>query len=360
MNCKNIVEMSTMFIFLPVLIGLMWVRFLNIKGKLDSFIHAWVLGFVTMLSVGQLLLVPMVALHRTLTEAVKAWQICLTLLALLSFFLLPFLRQEKMATLEETMQKQEKAGDTDKKWLWILGIFVLILILLQAYIPARYEHRDDDDSRFISEEVSAVVHDTMFWDDPITADQLYWNEGEVKKDFTSPWAMYIAMCSRISNIPPAVLSHTYLPFFLIILCYGVYFLIGKKLLKGDLEKTLLFLLFLSVLHLWGYTSTHTLSSMLLLRIWQGKAVCASFMLPVLFYLMYQIMQKECKNCWIGLLYVASTAGCLLSGIGIVTTPIVLFVYGTVHFVSYRNLKKLFAIWMAALPCAVYLLYYLIR
>lgn len=364
MNYKNIIFMSVLFVFLPVWIGYLWIEVLKIKGKWERFLHAWVLGFVTMLSVGQIVLVPMVAMHHTLTAALRVWEIALTGVALISFYLMLSHWQKKwkiadVTATETAVQSEEKSDRSGKIWTFIFGALVVVLVLLQAYIPARFEHRDDDDSRFVSEEVSAVEHDTMYWDDPITIDQLYWNEGEVRKDFTSPWAMYIAMCSKISNIPPAVLSHSYLPFFLILLCYGAYYLIGNTLLKGDREKILLFLLFLSVIHLWGYTSTHTLASMLLLRIWQGKAVCASLMLPVFFYLMYQVMQKEYKKGWLVFLYVASNAACLLSGIGIVTAPVMLFVYGVVDFFCYKNWKKLFVIWMAAVPCALYLLYYLI-
>lgn len=246
----------------------------------------------------------------------------------------------------------------NRKWIYIFGVLAAVLVLIQAYIPARYEHSDDDDARFIAEQVSAVDHDMMYQDSPIRAEYLYWNEGEVRKDLTSPWAMFMAITAKESDMAPAELSHSYVPFFLILICYVVYLLIGRKLFKGDWEKTFLFLIILSVVHLAGYTSTHTLASMLLLRIWQGKAVCASFMLPLFFYLFYQIMRKDYNRRWLPVLYFASTGACLLSGIGIVTAPIMLFLYGGLDFCYYRNWRKTFTIWMAAVPCAIFLGYYL--
>ena len=115
---------------------------------------------------------------------------------------------------------------------------------------------------------------SMYREDPITADYMYWDTGGVRKDLTSPWAMFVAMHAKEGNMAPAALSHAYLPFFLILICYALYLLIGQVLFGGDWEKTFLFGIVLSVLHLAGYTSTHTLASMLLLRIWQGKAVSA--------------------------------------------------------------------------------------
>lgn len=351
--------MSVLFIILPAWIGIIWVELLKIKGSIWRFLNAWVLGFATMLAAGQIVLVPLVALQQTLTMALMLWQIVLTGLALLSFYLVLRRMRTGMHSLNREAEKTEKNWTTERTWTVLLGTAACILILLQAYIPARYEHRDDDDSRFVSEEVSAVVHDTMYQDNPITSDFLYWNEGEVRKDFTSPWAMYVAMCSKISNLHPAELSHTYLPFFLILTCYVLYLLIGNVLFKNNAEKTALFLIFLSVIHLWGYTSTHTLASMLLLRIWQGKALCASFIIPLFFYVMYQIMRSRYQKGWIAFLYIISTAACLLSGIGIVTAPVLLLLYGIVDFIYYRKWRKTFAVFMAAVPCGIFLGYYLI-
>lgn len=369
MNCKNVMDMTVLFLLLPTWIGYIWVEAVRIKEGWSRLVHAWVMGFTTMLAVGQLILVPLVALQKSLTLAMIFWEIAITILALVSFFLL--LQRWNSGTLFPAYKKEHTSVDSRKAavlaevrrkrlWIAVFGVLAAVLIFLQAYIPARYEHGDDDDARFISEEVSAYVHDTMFQDDPIAGDMMYWNVGEVKKDLTSPWTMYVAICCKISDIPPAVMSHMYLPFFLILLCYAVYLLIGYKWMQGDWEKTLLFLIFLSVIHLWGYTSTHTLASMLLLRIWQGKAMCASFMLPLFFYLMYQIMQKEYEQKWIVFLYVASTAACLLSGIGIVTTPVILFLYGIIDFIYYRNHRKTLTIWLAAVPNIICLLYYLVR
>ena len=354
MNCKNILFLSVMYILLPIWIGYLWVEFIKIEGRINRILHAWILGFVTMLAVAQLILVPLVALQKTLTTALIIWDIVMQILALASFVV--WLRNFAAGKVpEKEMWGEQK---TQRRWIYIFGVLAAVLVLIQAYIPARYEHSDDDDARFIAEQVSAVDHDMMYQDSPIHADYLYWNEGEVRKDLTSPWAMFMAITAKEGDMAPAELSHSYLPFFLILICYVVYLLIGRKLLKGDWEKTFLFLIILSVVHLAGYTSTHTLASMLLLRIWQGKAVCASFMLPLFFYLFYQIMRKDYNRRWLPVMYFASTGACLLSGIGIVTAPIMLFLYGGLDFIYYRNWRKTFTIWMAAVPCGIFLGYYL--
>lgn len=373
MSCRNIFYMSGMFILVPVWIGFLWTAFLRVEGRMNRLLHAWVLGFATMLAVAQLLLVPLVALQQKLTTAIVLWNMVMQLLAVVSFLVLLkrwaggelFATEKKedhaesQETEKEKRVEQRKDRRESRRWTVVFGILAAVLVLLQAYIPARYEHSDDDDARFIAEEVSAVEHDTMYQDSPIHADYLYWDEGEVRKDLTSPWAMFVAMNAKLSGMAPAEISHAYLPFFLILICYALYLLIGKEMFHGDWEKAFLFVIVLSVIHMAGYTSTHTLASMLLLRIWQGKAVCASFSLPLLFYLFYRIMHKDYDKRWIPALYAVSTGACLLSGIGIVTAPIVLCIYGFLDFCYYRKWRKTFAIWMAALPCAIFLGYYLL-
>ena len=94
------------------------------------------------------------------------------------------------------------------------------------------------------------MHDTLLVDDPITDEYMYWDVGEVRKDVTSPWTMYVAMCCKITGIAPAVFSHTFFPFFMIIICYVLYGMIGNVLFRGDAEKTALFLIVLSVFHIY--------------------------------------------------------------------------------------------------------------
>lgn len=80
---------------------------------------------------------------------------------------------------------------------------------------------------------------------------------------------------------------------------------------------------------------------------------------MLFYLLYQIMaagvQKE-LDC---AAFAADAGACLLSGIGIVTAPVVIFLYGLVDFIYHRTWKKTVVIWAAALPSILCLLYYMV-
>lgn len=85
MSCKSLLYMVGMFVFVPVWIGLLWTDFLKIRERASQLLHAWVLGFATMLATAQLVLVPFVMMQKTLTQALLLWRIILQILAVLSF-----------------------------------------------------------------------------------------------------------------------------------------------------------------------------------------------------------------------------------------------------------------------------------
>lgn len=64
MNLRTILFMSFIWIAVPMWIGYIWVELLRVQGRLMQLLHAWVLGFATMLAVAQLVLVPMVAMQK--------------------------------------------------------------------------------------------------------------------------------------------------------------------------------------------------------------------------------------------------------------------------------------------------------
>ncbi|MFR8274274.1 MAG: DUF6077 domain-containing protein, partial [Roseburia hominis] len=165
MSCKSLLYMVGMFVFVPVWIGLLWTDFLKIRERASQLLHAWVLGFATMLAAAQLVLVPFVMMQKTLTQALLLWRIILQILAVLSFVIWLGRRAGTAETVADAAAGTADGAGVQKKvcgkagtWTIVFGILVAVLILLQAYIPARYEHSDDDDSRFVAEEVSAVVH----------------------------------------------------------------------------------------------------------------------------------------------------------------------------------------------------------
>ena len=115
MSCKSLLYMVGMFVFVPVWIGLLWTDFLKIRECASQLLHAWVLGFATMLATAQLVLVPFVMMQKTLTQALLLWRILLQILAVLSFVIWLGRRAGAAETVADAAAGTEDGAGVQKK-----------------------------------------------------------------------------------------------------------------------------------------------------------------------------------------------------------------------------------------------------
>lgn len=106
----------------------------------------------------------------------------------------------------------------------------------------------------------------------------------------APFPILLAFYSDMVHMHAAVVAHTVEPVFFLLISYLVYWKIGRKLFDKDDRKVGLFLLFLVLIQMFSYYSVYTQGTFLSIRIWQGKALLASFVLPAIF-----LQAKECME-----------------------------------------------------------------
>lgn len=361
MEIKNWLVVGVLLVLVPGWIGSIWSYFADIKDKIKNLLFCWVAGFMTVMAVSQIILVLLV-LRRFRFSHYTTLAMVLYGILMVAALVLNWIRFKQKKSMTETKGDCSSETENEKQawniWQVLFLVGALVLIFVQAFVAGVFQHIDDDDSRFVVEQVMAVEQGTMYTHNPVTGDVSYWDMGEVRKDMVSPWAMLVAFWCKISGIAPAILSHKYLPFYMILLCYAVYALIGMNLFKNDREKVCTFLIFASALNIFGYFSTHTVSAVMLLRIWQGKALVGALLVPVMFYIVFEIMSKDRGKMWYFLGAAVSTAAALASGSGITIIPVVIGISGIAEFIHTRKVKKTLAIWCMAIPSVIYLLCYL--
>ena len=357
MEIKNWLVVSLLVVIVPMWIGSIWCYFAKMTGKLKNLLFAWVSGFLTVMAVSKIILVPMVLRRVGFTE----YRYTATALYLALMIWAVYLNRKNIVRIMKNDRPTKVAEASEKDWnhwqlLFLVG--ALGLILLQAGVAGLLQHIDDDDSRFVVEQVLAVEHNTMFKENPVTGALSYWDMGEVRKDMISPWPMLVAYWCKLSGIAPAIMSHKFLPLFLTLLCYAVYALLGMHLFKDDREKVSIFLIFASALNIYGYFSTHTTSAVMLLRIWQGKALVGALLVPAMFYIMFEIMNRNGEKTWYFLGATTATAAALASGSGITIIPVVIGICGLAEIVHTKKIVRGIMIWCTAIPSVIYLLCYL--
>lgn len=357
MEIRNWLVTGLLVVMIPMWIGSIWCYFTKTTGSFKNLLLSWVSGFLTVMAVSQIILVPMV-LRR---YSFAAYQHTVSVLYIALMLAALFLNCRRWSSAKNSAKKQITEGIDREGWdiwqiLFLLG--AIGLILLQAGIAGFFQHIDDDDSRFVVEQVLAVEHGVMYTENPVTGKISYWDMGEVRKDMISPWAMLVAYWCKLAGIAPAVMSHKYLPFFLILLCYAVYTLLGMHLFKDNREKVSIFLIFASALNIYGYFSTHTTSAVMLLRIWQGKALVGAMLVPVTFYIMFEIMSRNGERVWYFMAAAASAAAALASGSGITIIPVVIGMCGLAELLHTKKIGRCVRIFCTAIPSVIYLLCYL--
>ncbi len=317
---------------IPFLTGMLYT---GGKNEEESAVKNWSSGFVACFALFQVLAIPCTFFRCSLSRLAMMYFFVLLALSLVSLIL----NRKRIVN----MLKAFPAAVRGTPWVAILAFAV---ILFQMFMYARYTHVDDDDAFYVATAQTAVQTDSIFHINPYT--------GSAYKAFPSryvlsPFPIFIAVLSKFSGVHTAMLAHTVLPLVLLPLAYAVFFIIGRELFEGDRKKTAWFVLFASVLQMYCFSTTHTQGTVMLLRIWQGKAVLASILLPFAFYMGMRLMREKWQvRDWILTVHLM-LACCMVSSMGIMLGAILLGIFGIMIAVSKRQLKKPFGLLLCCIP-----------
>lgn len=314
----------------------------------SGWLRTYVFGQMTVFAVLELLAVPMILLHSSFD--VLFWSFCGTMVLLSLIGLYRFLQSRKKA--EEARIPGEKEPFTP--FAVILLAAAVLLILYQASMYFFGIHLDEDDSRWLAQANDALAYGDMIWRDYSTGAN--WGWVHMPKDAVSPFPMFFAILSRITNTNTAILSHTVFAPVELLVMYAVYALLGMELFAKR-ESRCAFLLSAAVLILFYGGTVYTQGAFSLVRIWQGKATVAAVIIPLLLYLFIRVNKYNRISDWMMIL-ITNCAACLLSGMGISISAIMILGYGAWNILAYRNWKRIPLLFVSVLPSIIFILLYL--
>ena len=122
--------------------------------------------------------------------------------------------------------------------------------------------------------------------------------------------------------------------------YLVFWQLGKRWFPKEKNAQGIFLLLTALLNWFAGYSIYNAGNFQMIRIWQGKALLAAALLPLLLYLCLNIlMEKTPTYPWI-LLGAANLACCLLSSMGVLLAPLVTGCVLLLSLIRFRDGKKL--------------------
>lgn len=233
-------------------------------------------------------------------------------------------------------------------WEWCASIVMAVGILSLMFLLLVTQRGDADDSRFVVNAVDILRTDTLFLTNPATGERLDSWTGELIKDVTAPWAVYIAWCAKITGSHATVMAHTTLPQVLILGVISVWWLLSKVFFGEERIYRCLFVTVLILVTLYGGFSVYSVESFTVIRIWQGKAMVAAFGVPAAYLLSDRFYQTGQKRCFV-LILLLNLAMCLMSGMGLILGVLMFGCIGLVYGIAKKNWKTSLMLWLSCIP-----------
>lgn len=353
MIIKALIAILVIFI-IPVLLGLLVLRFW--KEQINNIILAFVLGYIIEFAVGQLVSVPLILKDQTLTKLMTIYSLIIGTLSIISLILNAKRVKEIFKEFISNIKEMPK----------LLTILLIVLIGMQSLVYVKYGHINDDDAFYVATATTSVQTDTLFkYSSRIGTEKPV--EQVLMRYRLGPFPMYYAIMSKALNIHPAIVAHFIIPIIFIPIVYMVYWLFAKYLFKDNKKSALMFMLFIVVLHIFSYYSGKNNFIVAMLRIWQGKCMLASIILPFLLVLYVYMENSSSKLCAYISLLLTAFAGTFTTTMAIAMVPVTLMLLTVVYeFVKVVNkqtkfsksIKSVMISLTCCMPCFIYGLMYL--
>lgn len=340
---KLIICMLVVFV-VPVILGMLLTRFTSNK---DNILFSFVIGYLMEFAILQIIAIPMIFLSFKFTTLLFSWTLLISILLIISIIVNR--GKLKELNLKENFKNIFKKSN-------IICFVAIIFVIFQACYPIFNTYTNADDAFFVGTATTTIYENSMY---KVAAEDGTFYGGFPTRYVLAPFPIYLAIISSIVKISPAIIAHSIFPPVFIILAYAIYTLLGEKLFNKDKTNVSIFVILLSILHIFGNYSDRTNFTYLLLRIWQGKAVLSSIILPAIWLLFLNCIEEDKKIINWGILLMAIFASILTSEMAIALAPMTLMMLAFVFAIKDKKKSYLIKSAVCVLPSVAYFLIYLI-
>ena len=285
----------------------MWVGhcFAAVDKSHKNAVFLWISGQMLLWAGFQVICVPVILLEGRFRHVMIGYSVYLLVLLVLAtvfWFRNPRglrpVRQEKTAKSEKT-----------EVLLWVI---FAVLLLIQLVLAVGMVYGDGDDAYYVAISTAAQESGKMYQKIPYTGMN---TELDVRHGL-APFPIWIAWLARMTGISTVVVAKTLLPVVLISMTYGVFYLLGSRILFSG-QSVPLFLICTEVLVMFAF---YTVENFMIARSRQGKAALGSILIPMIFFLLLWLFRRlqEEKKITVGfwmLLGAVMISCCLASTMG---------------------------------------------
>lgn len=231
---------------------------------------------------------------------------------------------------------------------WLVSAIILIGIQIAAV--SILAHMDADDAFYVATATTAVHTDTIFSVNPYTG---FAYTKLPSRYVLSPFPVFLAVISQLcGSLHPAILAHLIFPAVFVMMAYLVIYQFAELWFEKDADARGIFMILVCVLTWFSGFSVYSSGNFEMVRIWQGKALLASALLPLtIWFCIKTVMSKKAEEPWL-FLVLTNISCCLVSSMGIMLCPLVIGIFAFLSCIWYRDGKRFAKAILCCLPSLV--------
>jgi len=340
---------------LPFALGVLPVSFSSPIHK--SLTAVWVAGWIAMLAICEIVMVPFVVLQLKFTLTAWIFSAVLFVMAIVSMIIARKDIKTYYCKLikKKNLQMDETWGieDSGKGYVW-LKVIVLLIILVQLAAAVFMQYLDGDDSFYIAASLTSQHTDSMYIFNPYMGAH---GSFDIRHAL-SPLPMFLAWLSTLTGIHITIMCHSIISVFLITLRCCVVYLLAYELFAESARNRWLFMLFVNVWYLFGNVSIYTAESFAYTRTWQGKSIFPNIIIPCLFTYLLMIAKNTTNLGEWCMIFLLTLAGICTTSVAIFLMPILTLVAVIFIAVTQKRLVVLAQSLACLLPGAFFGMLYI--
>lgn len=280
---RNILIPILILIIIPFCMGLIPGMFITAGKRRPSTVY--IMGFIESLALFQMVAVPViinkpdgfpliVTLYLTLSSVMAVIGVAMMIFSAV-----------KNGNPFGRAYEADKVITKDEKILWVIA---LAMIVFQMIMHLLMQSFDGDDAYYVVESLLSTQTDTLYSIKPYTG----LSTSLDLRHALATMPVWIAYISRLSGIHSTVVAHCIVGLVLIPVLYMMYYQCAILTLGKERKKVPIFLIFVSVMYMFGNVSIYTSATFMMTRTWQGKSVLANLVLLAIIWLLLAIYETE--------------------------------------------------------------------
>lgn len=241
-----------------------------------------------------------------------------------------------------------------RKDLLIYLVLVCVAILFFAQIG--FMHEDADDAEFVTIATTTIQTDSLLEYDAFTGNL---DLSSLMKRVVAPFSIMLAYYAKLTGFHAAIFCHTVFPSIVLLIAFLAYYCVARILFQDDQRKISFFLILMCTYLLFSGYSAFSLGERLILRPWQGKSVLMALCLPMVFILLWKLMEEKIDlKRWLGM--AIFIIGCsLTSSMANILLPIIIGCFALANLWKKRSWAQALALLSTCFPCVIFVGIYLL-